>query len=62
MVHGIPTSVELWRRVLPLVQGARATAWKMVGSVEPIPGGRHSHSEGRPGPAAAAADELVGRY
>lgn len=40
LVHGIPTSAELWRRVLPLVQGVRALAWEMVGYGDSIPGGR----------------------
>jgi pimeloyl-ACP methyl ester carboxylesterase len=30
-VHGIPTSPALWRRVVPLVAGARCLAWEMVG-------------------------------
>ncbi len=30
-VHGIPTSPRLWRRVIPLVGGARSMAWEMVG-------------------------------
>lgn len=40
MVHGIPTSAELWRSVLPRVQGARAMAWEMVGYGDSIPDGR----------------------
>ena len=31
LVHGIPTSPELWRHVLPLVGGARLLAWEMPG-------------------------------
>lgn len=31
LVHGIPTSAELWRHVLPLVDGARLLAWEMPG-------------------------------
>lgn len=31
LVHGIPTSPELWRHVLPLVDGARLLAWEMPG-------------------------------
>lgn len=38
MVHGIPTSAELWRRVLPAVRG-RAMAWEMVGYGASIPAG-----------------------
>ncbi len=29
LVHGIPTSAELWRHVLPLVDGARLLAWEI---------------------------------
>lgn len=31
LVHGIPTSPELWRHVLPLVDDARLLAWEMPG-------------------------------
>lgn len=31
LIHGIPTSPELWRSVVPLVTGARLVAWEMVG-------------------------------
>jgi pimeloyl-ACP methyl ester carboxylesterase len=31
LIHGIPTSPALWRRVLPLLPGLRALAWEMVG-------------------------------
>jgi pimeloyl-ACP methyl ester carboxylesterase len=31
LVHGIPTSPELWRGVMPLVPRARLLAWEMVG-------------------------------
>ena len=31
LVHGIPTSPELWRHVLPRAGGARLLAWEMVG-------------------------------
>jgi hypothetical protein len=30
-VHGIPTSPELWRHAVPLLDGARALAWEMPG-------------------------------
>jgi len=30
-VHGIPTSPELWRDVLPRLSGVRALAWELVG-------------------------------
>ncbi|WP_019812369.1 alpha/beta fold hydrolase [Saccharomonospora halophila] len=39
-VHGIPTSPELWRHVLPRVTGARCLAWEMVGYGQSIPAGR----------------------
>lgn len=39
-VHGIPTSPELWRYVLPRVTGARCLAWEMVGYGQSIPAGR----------------------
>lgn len=31
LVHGIPTSPELWRHAVPLFDGARALAWEMPG-------------------------------
>lgn len=31
LVHGIPTSPELWRHVIPLVAGPRLLAWEMQG-------------------------------
>lgn len=31
LIHGIPTSAELWRRVMPLVPQARLLAWEMIG-------------------------------
>ncbi|MDQ3206745.1 MAG: alpha/beta fold hydrolase [Pseudomonadota bacterium] len=31
LIHGIPTSPALWRRVMPRVEGARLLAWEMVG-------------------------------
>lgn len=39
-VHGIPTSPELWRRVMPRLRGARSLAWEMVGYGKSIPEGR----------------------
>ncbi len=36
LIHGIPTSPELWRYVTPLVPAARVLAWELVGY------GRHS--------------------
>lgn len=40
LVHGIPTDPELWRRVVPLLEGVRALAWEMVGYGSSIPEGR----------------------
>lgn len=40
LVHGIPTSPELWRKVIPLLYGVRSLAWEMVGY-------GHSIAEGR---------------
>lgn len=40
LVHGIPTSPQLWRKVMPLVDGARLMAWEMVGYGRSIPEGR----------------------
>lgn len=40
LVHGIPTSPRLWRKVMPLVGGARLMAWEMVGYGDSIPEGR----------------------
>ncbi len=47
LVHGIPTSAELWRHVMPQVGGARCLAWEMVGYGGSIrAGGRHDISVG----------------
>jgi pimeloyl-ACP methyl ester carboxylesterase len=40
LVHGIPTSPLLWRKVLPLVPGARLLAWEMVGYGDSIEDGQ----------------------
>ncbi|MFW5926192.1 MAG: alpha/beta fold hydrolase [Myxococcota bacterium] len=40
LVHGIPTSPALYRKVLPRVADARLLAWEMVGYGESIPEGR----------------------
>jgi pimeloyl-ACP methyl ester carboxylesterase len=42
LIHGIPTSPELWRHVLPLIPGARLLALEMVGF-----GRSWSHGVGR---------------
>lgn len=39
LIHGIPTSPQLWRHVAPRLQGARALAWEMVGYGASIPEG-----------------------
>lgn len=38
-VHGIPTSAELWRHVLPRLDSARCLAWEMPGYGASIPAG-----------------------
>ena len=40
LMHGIPTSPELWRRVMPRLRGAQALACEMVGHGKSIPEGR----------------------
>lgn len=40
LLHGIPTSPALWRKVMPLVRDARLLAWEMVGYGESIREGR----------------------
>ncbi len=41
LLHGIPTSPAVWRRVVPLVTGARCLAWEMVGYGASIPEGNN---------------------
>lgn len=40
LLHGIPTSPELWREVIPRLSGVRTLAWEMVGYGESIDEGR----------------------
>lgn len=40
LLHGIPTSPELWRHVIPLLSGVRTLAWEMVGYGASIPAGK----------------------
>ena len=40
LLHGIPTSPTLWRRVTPLVGDARLLAFEMVGYGQSLPAGR----------------------
>lgn len=40
LLHGIPTSPALWRKVMPLVHDARLLAWELVGYGASIPEGR----------------------
>lgn len=40
LVHGIPTSPELWRHVIPRLGGVRVLAFEMVGYGQSIPAGR----------------------
>jgi pimeloyl-ACP methyl ester carboxylesterase len=53
LIHGIPTSPELWRHVLPLVPGAHLLAWEMVGF-----GRSWSHGVGRDISVKAQAGHL----
>ena len=39
LLHGIPTSPDLWREVIPRLRGVRALAWEMVGYGQSIPEG-----------------------
>jgi pimeloyl-ACP methyl ester carboxylesterase len=41
LLHGIPTTPQLWRYVLPQLRGMRALAWEMVGYGTSIPEGRN---------------------
>ncbi len=52
-VHGIPTSPELWREVMPRL-GARTLAWEMIGYGKSI-----SEGEGRDISVAKQADYLA---
>lgn len=40
LVHGLPTSPELWRKVIPRLDNARVLAWEMVGYGKSIPAGK----------------------
>ena len=40
LLHGIPTSAELWRGVLPGITAGPAAAWELVGYGASIPAGR----------------------
>ena len=40
LLHGLPTSPRLWRRVIPAIEGARTLAWEMVGYGGSIEDGR----------------------
>jgi pimeloyl-ACP methyl ester carboxylesterase len=40
LVHGIPTSPDLWRHVVPRLSGVRVLAWEMVGYGESISEGK----------------------
>lgn len=40
LLHGIPTSPDLWRHVIPRLSGVRALAWEMVGYGQSISEGR----------------------
>lgn len=40
LVHGIPTSPDLWRNVMPMLSGVHVLAWEMVGYGQSIEEGR----------------------
>lgn len=40
LLHGIPTSPELWRHVMPRLTGMRVLAWEMVGYGQSIAAGK----------------------
>jgi pimeloyl-ACP methyl ester carboxylesterase len=48
LVHGIPTSPVLWRRVLPQVRGGRCLAVEMVGGAT-LSATEHSRAPSRGG-------------
>lgn len=54
LIHGLPTSPELWRGVIPLLPDTRVLAWEMVGYGDSIPAGR-----GRDISVAGQADHLL---
>jgi len=54
LIHGIPTGPDLWRDVLPRIDGARCLAWEMVGYA----GSMHA-GKGRDISVASQADYLV---
>ncbi|MBW3660821.1 MAG: alpha/beta fold hydrolase [Gemmatimonadetes bacterium] len=54
LVHGIPTNPDLWRHVIPRIEGARCLAWEMVGYGRSISEGRE-----RPISVARQADYLL---
>lgn len=54
LVHGIPTSPALWRKVISLLPGVRVLAWEMVGYGQSIAAGR-----GRDISVARQADYLA---
>lgn len=55
LIHGIPTSPLLWRKVMPLVHGARCLAFEMVGYGQSMSQGR-----GRDISVARQADYIAG--
>ncbi|MDQ3609353.1 MAG: alpha/beta fold hydrolase [Actinomycetota bacterium] len=61
LVHGIPTSAELWRHVMPLVDGARLLAWEMPGYGRSwaVPPGVDISVDAQAGRLLAWLDELI---
>ncbi|MEX2536662.1 MAG: alpha/beta hydrolase [Trueperaceae bacterium] len=54
LIHGIPTSPLLWRKVMPRLRHAKVYAWEMVGY-----GGSSGEGEGRDISVAKQADYLA---
>lgn len=54
LVHGIPTSPDLWRYVIPQLSGVRVLAWEMVGYGQSI-----SEGQGRDISVAKQAEYLA---
>lgn len=54
LVHGIPTGPALWRRVVPLIDGARCLAFEMLGYADSVP-----QAAGRDISVAAQAARVV---
>jgi pimeloyl-ACP methyl ester carboxylesterase len=61
LVHGIPTSPQLWRKVVPLLRQAHAFAWEMTGYGASMPEGEgRDISVGRQAEYLAAWIDFMG--